>query len=102
MIRFYTAANLQEAYIVFNLLSHSGIEARVFNENAQGGVGEIPFTHAYPEVWLVDANDRERANQVLAEYESAAPDERVRRCASCGENNPGNFQICWFCGKPIT
>ena len=100
MKKFYTAADLPDAYIILNLLSQAGIEAHVFNENAQGVLGEIPFTHAYPVVWLEHASDRARAEEVIADYEASETDG-VCRCHACGEENPINFQLCWRCGKPM-
>lgn len=101
MIRLYTAANLPDAHIVLNLLAQSGIEARVFNENAQGGLGEIPFTHTYPEVWLMDARDVRRAKQIVENYEKPTVEANPVACPVCGEENPKNFEICWHCGKPL-
>lgn len=100
MQRLYAAANLPEAYIVLELLRAAGIEARVFNENAQGGLGEIPFTHAYPELWVLDEADLVRARQVIAEYERSSVGRDVV-CAACGEQNPDSFQICWHCGATL-
>lgn len=38
-----TAANLMEAQIKLDLLGHANIDARLFNEHAQGGLGDIPL-----------------------------------------------------------
>jgi hypothetical protein len=100
MIRAYTAANLQDAHILLGLLQAAGIEARLFNVSAQGGLGEIPFTHAYPEIWLVDAADLARARGVFERFERPAPAAQPRRCPACGEENPGAFEICWNCSAP--
>lgn len=100
MFRFCSAANLPEAHLLRALMEHAGIAARVFNEHAQGGMGEIPFVHAWPEIWLERESDRARAEQVLAEFERA--DRRAARtCAACGEQNPGAFDVCWRCGAAI-
>ncbi len=101
MKRVYTAADLPGAYIVLNLLTQRGIDAHVFNENAQGGLGEIPFTHVYPEIWLDDERDFELARQIIAGHENAATPQGSRDCAHCGEANPSNFDLCWNCGKPF-
>lgn len=61
MLRLGTAANLPEAHLLLHRLAQAGIEARVLNEHAQGGLGEIPFTHAYPEIWIMEAADAARA-----------------------------------------
>jgi hypothetical protein len=101
MIKAYSAANLQDAHILLGLLHAAGIEARILNSNAQGGLGEIPFTHAYPEIWLVRAADLGRACQVFERFERPAPAARPSRCAACGEENPAGFEICWNCSAPM-
>jgi hypothetical protein len=100
MRRFCSAANLPEAHLLRHLLQQAGIEARVFNENAQGGVGEIPFVHAWPELWLMDEGDLERAQAVLDVFETT-DHSATHTCPACRESNPGTFEICWHCGQPL-
>lgn len=101
--RLYKAANLPEAYIVVAQLRAAGVEARVFNENAQGGLGELPFTHVYPEVWVMDDSDWTRARDVVTAYEGGAEANAgvSVHCPDCREENPGNFQLCWNCGATL-
>lgn len=101
MKKLYSAANLPDAYIVLNLLANEGIEARVFNQNAQGGLGEIPFNEAYPEVWLSNTQDAIRAQKILLDYQRCPVATRAAPCAKCGEENPENFQICWNCSAAL-
>ncbi|UCD66988.1 MAG: DUF2007 domain-containing protein [Betaproteobacteria bacterium] len=100
MRRIYTAATLPDAHLVVGLLDQAGIAARVFNENAQGGVGEIPFTHAWPEVWLEKEDDAGRALEIIRTLERGGASHQVQ-CRGCGESNPDNFEICWNCGVTI-
>jgi hypothetical protein len=100
MIKAYTAANLQDAHILLGLLRAAGIEARVLNANAQGGLGEIPFSHAYPEIWLAEDRDLGRARQVFERFEQPLPAAPARPCPACGEDNPPGFEICWNCAAP--
>jgi hypothetical protein len=100
MQKVYSAATLPDAHLILGLLRQAGIEARVFNENAQGGLGEIPFIQAWPEVWVVDERDVARAREVIGAMEGADPTTQIP-CSACGEANPGNFQTCWSCGEPI-
>lgn len=86
---------------MLDLLSHVGIKARLFNEHAQGGVGEIAFTEAYPEVWVINDFDLERALAVAQNYDTTPVDTGVVFCRKCGEENPGNFQLCWHCGSGL-
>jgi hypothetical protein len=99
MFRLCTAANLPEAHLLLHRLAEAGIEARVLNEHAQGGLGEIPFTHAYPEIWIMEAADEERARRVVVEFEQAPASPDTAQCTACGEMNPPAFEICWRCGN---
>ncbi len=101
MIKAYTAANLQDAHIVLGLLESHGIRARVLNASAQGGLGEIPFPSAYPEVWLEDDRDAVRARKLVEEFERPSSGEPPRRCPNCREESPARFEVCWKCGTPI-
>lgn len=100
MIRLYCAATLQEAHLLLGLLSADGIRARLQNAHAQSALGEIPFTHAYPEVWIERPGDIERARALIAAYETAGAAAQVR-CRQCGEDNPANFDTCWNCGLDL-
>ena len=101
MKKVYSASNLPDAYLLLHRLEQAGIEARVLNEHAQGGMGEIPFTHAYPEVWLVEPGDVERARSIVADYERREISENGVLCQVCGEESPGGFEVCWRCGAVI-
>lgn len=70
----------------------------MFNENAQGGMGEIPFTHAWPEVWILDEAAGVRAREVIRRFERQDVNLPALICPLCEEANPGNFEVCWNCG----
>ena len=101
MIKAYTAADLQQAHLLLGLLQAAGIEARILNANAQGGLGEIPFVNTYPEIWLVRPADLGRARAVFEKFEQPSPAMPPRACPRCGEENPAAFEICWNCAAPI-
>lgn len=101
MKRIYSAGNLPEAHLLSHLLERAGIRHHVFNENLQGGVGELPFTHAWPEIWIVDESDTGRALEIIRGYERPGDDSPPRECPSCGENSPAGFEICWACGDDL-
>ena len=102
MIRIYRATDLPQAYLMLRRLEDAGIPAKVFNENAQGALGEIPFIHVYPEIWLVRENDATRARKLLQDFEETmrSPVANVT-CPHCRETNPENFETCWNCGQVI-
>ena len=95
MRRVYTAATLPEAHLIQHQLESAGINARVFNENAQGAIGELPVTDAWPDVWIVQNHQFRAARAVIERYETNSENELL--CHSCGEISPGSFEVCWQC-----
>ena len=91
----YTAATLPEAHLILHQLESVGINARVFNENAQGAIGELPVTDTWPDVWIVQNHQFRAARAVIKRYESSSENELL--CNSCGEASPGTFEVCWQC-----
>lgn len=100
MKRVFIAPTLIDAQLAVDALSSLGIVTHIFNANAAGALGEVPFMQAQPEVWVdVDAEEA-RARGALAGLRNALPrDEKT--CAHCGELNPGNFLSCWRCGRAL-
>ena len=95
MRRVYTAATLPEAHLIRQQLESAGISAQVFNENAQGAIGELPVTDAWPDVWIVQNHQFRAARAVIERYEASPEEEQL--CNSCGEISPGSFELCWHC-----
>ena len=100
--RIYTAGSLAEAYLVQQLLESESISAIVFNENAQGAVGELPSTEVWPEIWIEDGSCGSVAHSIIQRYETNNASDTVILCGGCGEQNPGNFELCWRCGNSVT
>ena len=75
MRRVHTAATLPEAHLIRKLLESAGINARVFNENAQGAIGELPVTDAWPAVWIVQNHQFHAARAVISRYDARPEDE---------------------------
>jgi Putative prokaryotic signal transducing protein len=96
----YRAASLPDAQLIADLLDATGIEVRIFNQNAQSAAGEIPPAVANPQVWVVEDHQLERARQLVAEFQ-ARPVPGNRHCPRCGEENPTNFLSCWACGGAL-
>ena len=101
MKKLYTANNLIEAQLIINLLGQAYVPAKLFNIHAQGAVGELPFTHAYPEIWIMHDDDLEKAQAVIHIYENSPIEEGYVYCPACNEQNPRNFQLCWQCGEGL-
>lgn len=101
MKKIYSAGNLQEAYLVRDLLIQAGVPATIFNEHAMAAMGEMPFTSAYPQVWIEQPHQEQHARAVIADYEKRPVRSAPRTCASCGEASPGEFELCWSCGSVL-
>jgi hypothetical protein len=52
-------------------------------------------------VWLDDERDEARAIALLREMERDAQRTTPIFCRHCGESSPGNFELCWNCGRAI-
>lgn len=80
-----------------NLLVSEGIDAFIRNEHLGSILGEMPFPEVWPELWVRNDLDVDRAKQLLDAsimQESPADDWR---CAQCGARNEGQFAACWQC-----
>lgn len=100
MLKLCSAASLPEAHLLCELLDRAGIAARVLNQNAQSGLGEIPFTHAWPELWIERERDARHALELVRAWEHAPRSPDIG-CRGCGESNPGGFELCWNCGASL-
>ena len=101
MIRFYTAQNRFDAYLLADRLNQAGIRAHVFNEHASSIVGDVPPDIAQPQVWLERESDRDRAQTLLRTIEAEGAAKGTRHCAACGEDSPATFDLCWKCGAGL-
>jgi hypothetical protein len=81
------------------ILESEGIDTVVKNLEAQVGAGEIPFTEVFPELWVSNDADYDRAMELLEAYQP--PDTSTLTdwtCAKCGEAVDKEFGECWNCG----
>jgi AmiR/NasT family two-component response regulator len=101
VIRFYIARQRYDAWLVADRLNQAGIRAHVFNQHASSIVGDVPPDVAQPQVWLERECDRERAEIVLMDIESAGRRSDNVACHACGEESPANFELCWNCGDML-
>jgi hypothetical protein len=83
-----------------NLLESEGIPAFVRNEFLGSILGEMPFQEVWPELWIRDDLDYERALQLLDSKTLLEESPSASwRCANCHEENEGQFAACWSCGR---
>ncbi len=100
MKRVHIAQLLLDAQLAADALSSLGIRCHIFNANAAGALGELPFMQAQPEVWIEDDAQELRAREALAGLLHASP-QAEKTCPHCGERNPGNFLSCWRCAHAL-
>lgn len=85
-----------------SILEEEGIPTVLRNETLTG-LTEFPIPDFFPALCVVNDADYTRAIEVLRErlaQDEAASSEEID-CSSCGEPNPGNFEVCWSCGGAV-
>lgn len=97
MFKIYSAGNITDAYLLQSLMAEAGIDTQILNEYAQGGIGELSFTQAYPELWLINESDMKPARLIINNFEQRDHPVGSVRCPNCGEKNPDSFEVCWRC-----
>ncbi len=80
-----------------NIVEAAGIEVTLKNEFAAGGMGGLPPLEVWPELWVVNDADYERATELI-ERSLSARNTAPWRCMNCGEDNDSSFETCWQCG----
>ena len=99
MKKLFTHENRMILFNLRNVLEGEGIETRVVNEFAGGGAGDLPAFDTWPELWVADEQQFDRARRVVDEIFGG--DRRDEwSCGECGEKMDAAFQICWNCGHP--
>ena len=79
-----------------NLLASEGIPTEVRNEHLGSIMGEVPFFETWPQLWVVNDLDFDRAKQLITGAETESPGADWT-CKKCGETNEGQFAACWNC-----
>jgi hypothetical protein len=96
MKRLLQAPNLVLATLWADQLTAAGISASVQRAYASGIAGHIPPDQSLPEVWVAEAEEFDRATQLLDEWRHAP--HRTWACPACREIVEGPFEQCWNCG----
>lgn len=81
-----------------NLLEHAGIVTETRNEYASSAVGELSAIDTWPELWLTDESDYNRAMHILQPLMSEET-QPSWICGHCTEENESSFDYCWKCQK---
>lgn len=92
----YTHENRFMVANAHNILAQAGIEVVWKNEFAAGAIGEISPFDTWPELWVIDEADYDRAVLTITHAVSTS-NEPEWACATCGETNDAAFETCWNC-----
>ena len=99
MRRVYIADSLVDGQLLVDYLVQYGIEAEMFHQNSQGGLGELAVT--WPEVWIKRNSDSNRTRLLIERFDKRPSPVYNLFCTRCNESNPDTFEICWQCGTPL-
>ena len=80
-----------------NLLESEGIRCELRNQHLGSIMGEMPFVEVWPQLWIVNDLDFDRAQQLLSADAAAESPSESWQCHHCGEENEGQFAACWNC-----
>jgi len=100
MHKVYSDQNIALVGAMRSYLAEHGISCQLRNEYASSVMGEIAFFDVWPELW-VNPQDYVQSVQLLDEVKQSVPNGPDWQCRHCSETNPGTFEICWQCAKPI-
>ena len=99
MKKVYSSDNYMLVGHLRQVLENHHIECVTRNEFLIGGAGELPPTECWPELWVVEDYQYERARELIESFLDASAEPRGEwRCERCGERLEGQFTQCWRCG----
>ena len=102
MKKLFSSVNVAEIGLLKTLLEQEGIACATRNEQLSLTVGPVPFLENYPELWIVNDEDTDRAQELIAKWQSQeATQLEAWTCPHCNEQNEGQFGECWNCGYAI-
>ncbi|MGX5173123.1 putative signal transducing protein [Aliikangiella sp. IMCC44653] len=100
MIKIASRESILEINHLKNIFENNGIDCFIKNVPTQSLIGEIAAT-AWPEVWIYDIDDLDKANHLINELTDASSGKvKTWQCLNCEEENEVQFKVCWQCNKP--
>ena len=80
------------------LLENHHIDCIVKNEYLLGGAGELPPTECWPELWVAEDFQYEKAKELVEAFVASGGQGGPWACPACGERSEAQFTACWSCG----
>ena len=84
-----------------NVLDAEGIACEIRNEHLGSILGEVPFFEVWPQLWIRNDLDYDRATQLISQEAADESPAEPWKCRKCGEENEGQFSACWNCGTSL-
>lgn len=98
-MKVYTSPDLPMVGHVKNILESYGIACTIQKQFSSAAVGEIPAIECWPELWVVNGKQFERAKRIVKEALGPLAENLPKwKCANCNETIDGQFTACWNCG----
>ena len=97
----YTNENRIMVLNVKNILMSHGLDVVLNNEFASSASGGLAPFDTWPEVWLLNNDDFDKAKKVI---DSIALESNLDNwhCKNCQEENNQSFDFCWNCDAENT
>jgi len=98
MKRVYSAEHGLMTEHIKDILQEEGINCMIKNLNLAGALGELPPIECWPEVWILEDEDYDRASSIVEDLIKDSDEYRSSWVCQCGEKIEGQFTACWSCG----
>jgi hypothetical protein len=99
VIRVYSSQDTFAVANIQSVLENEGIATEVRTPFLAIGSGEVPVTECWTQLWILNDEDLERAQQAIeAATQPDGEHEANWKCLLCGEMSEGQFSACWYCG----
>lgn len=92
----YTNPNRMMVENAKNLVEATGISTRIKNEYLSAGMGELSGIDTWPELWVLNDDDCDKAKLHIKPLMTVDPGQEWF-CSECEESNAATFDSCWSC-----
>ena len=99
MLKIYASENKVLLEILKSKLEDASIACKI-NNDFPPAAGEISPVIAWPELWILNDEQANRAKKILERELTQQKNEQPDwQCPECGEHLEGQFKVCWKCGS---
>lgn len=98
MKKVYTHENQFIVNNMKNIIEAENISTFLKNEFTQGAIGEIPAFETWPELWVKEEEDFDRAILIVEQTKHSSIGSEWM-CNHCAEKNDPSFEVCWQCQR---